>query len=153
MPPISRIGKTGKGVRDVGDSLLEVLLAVAILGGVVISVALWTANATLWVQGDRGEAQALAYAKTGVELVRQQALASYQAGQGLPAVAPPVLPAVDGIAYQEQINGPSVPSWDNNSAVVRVREYQVVVTWTPSGAGTPDQVRLTTVVDPAVANL
>ncbi len=153
MCPNRPIRKTSVIPRETGDSLLEVLLAVVILGALVISVSLWTADATLWVRGDRADAQALAYAKAGVERIRMQALAAYQAGQGLPTVTPPPLPAVGGIRYQEWITGPRVPPWDTDPSVVRAREYQVVVTWMPSGASTPDRVRLTAVVDPAVANL
>lgn len=138
--------------RERGDTLLEVLAAVAILGVTVAGISLWTANATLSARRNQEQHQALLYAKAGIESARAAALAAFQAGKPLPTVSPPTLPAVNGVAYQEAVSGPKTPLWDNNPQAVPVESYTVTVTFVPPG-GAPETLKLTAVIDPAVGTL
>ena len=136
-----------------GDSLIEVLASVVLMGLIVVGVSQWTSSATRWVNQGRNEAQALSYARQGVELVRTIALAAYKNGTPLAAVTPPALAQVRGVTYTETINGPVTPAWDNDRSTVAVQEYTVRVSWSGPEDTAADHVSLTAVVDPAVARL
>ncbi|MCL4521189.1 MAG: type II secretion system GspH family protein [Firmicutes bacterium] len=139
-------------LRDRGDTLIEVMAAVVLIGFIVLGVTQWSTSTTHWVDQDQEQAQALVYARQGIELVRSKALADYTSGEALAAVAPPTLPMVRGVAYTETISGPVTPPWDNDAATVTVQEYTVTVSWPVAGTSGPDRVSLTAVIDPAVVN-
>jgi Tfp pilus assembly protein PilV len=135
-----------------GDTLIEVLAAVLLLGFIALGVFQWTATATRFVDQDQEEAQALRYARAGVQQIRVTALQDYSTNGSLPTtVTPPTLAPVHGVAYTETIGAATTPAWDNDPTVVGVHEYVVTVSW--SVAGGTDHVSLTAVVDPPVVNL
>lgn len=135
------------GARQAGESLIEVMATVTILGIVVGPFVLFATAALQWLALDRATEQALMYAKQGVELVRQQAIAADENNQPPPTVAPPVLASLGGVAYSESILGPTSPSWQ--SSALSLHQWTVTVTFAEPPGGAAHSVSLQVVVDPA----
>lgn len=150
---IKRTVRGQNAPEERGDSLIEVLAAVVLLGFILIGVFQWTTSSTHFIDQDQDEAQALIDARAGVQLVRVTALADYAKNGTLPTtLTPPTLASVRGVAYTETISPPATPAWDNDSSTVTVEQYVVTISW-PVDGGYTDKISLTAVVDPAVANL
>lgn len=130
-----------------GESLIEVMATVTILGMITGPFILFAASAIQSLALERATEQALVYAKEGVASVRQDAITAAAHGQAPPVVAPPVLASVGGTAYTESIVGPASPLWQ--SPAVPFQEWTVTVSFAaPPGGGT-HAVSLQVVVDPA----
>ena len=130
-----------------GESLIEVMATVAILGIIMGPFILFAASTSQWLALDRATEQALMYAKQGVELVRVDAIAAARTGQAPPTVVPPVLPSLGGVSYAESIVGPTSPSWQ--SSALSLHQWTVTVTFAEPPGGATHSVSLQVVVDPA----
>ncbi len=124
------------------------MAAVMILGLVVAPFVLFATTASQWLALDRSSQQALAYAKQGVGMVRQQAVLAAQKGMPPAAVTPPALASVAGVSYTESILGPASPPWQSGS--LSLHEWTVTVSFTQPPGGAVHSVSLQVVVDPAV---
>ena len=153
LPPIR--GKRRAG--DLGESLLEVLAAVVMVGVLVPPMIEAIGSLTSWIIEDQESVQALAYAKQGVDIIRSTVLQDYAASSTPsnftlpPPPTPPTLSSVKGVSYTESFSGPVTPAWDTPGSGAAVGMYTVTVSWMPPVTGHLRNLTLTTVVDPSVA--
>ena len=143
---------------EVGESLIEVMAAVVLLGVVAVPVSTAVQTMSQWIVRDEAQVQALAYAKQEVAAVRLAVLAAYSRAQQAGAAAdfvppePPAplpLAAVGGVTYTAAVTGPTAPPW-TASGIVSLDTYTVTVRW-QAGDGESGAVALTFASDPAVA--
>lgn len=134
-----------------GDSLIEVMASVLLLGIVLIPFGAVAINSFTWVATDTQIEQALSYAKQGIDNVRQQELAAYTQKTFPVSVSPQSLPAVRGVSYAEAITGPTSPPWMTNSAL-GLRSWAVTVSWKVNSTGVTHAVTLQVIVDPAIGS-
>lgn len=144
--------------REAGESLIEVMAAVVLLGVVAVPVSTAVRTMSQWIVRDTAQVQALAYAKQEVAAVRLAVLAAYAQAQAAGAAADFVLPAppappaprvVGGVTYTETVTGPTAPSW-TVPGIVPLDTYTVTVRW-QAGDGQTGAVALTFASDPAMA--
>lgn len=138
-----RCRRMDRGQR--GDTLIEVLAAMTILAIIIIPFSMLGVNVYQWLAADAHQGQAFAYAREGIQSVRD-------------AAPFPVEKILNGITYHITINGPNTvppsvpPSWiqNNPSLNSNLNFYEVIVQWREPDTGVMHSVSLDTVVDPSI---
>ena len=141
-----------------GDTLIEVLAAMTILAIIIIPFSMLGVNVFQWLAADAHQGQAFAYAREGIQSVRQQELNSYSPNSPWTPVNVTVthelLPRINGIAYTESIVAVH-PAWISSmaslSSKLTLYSWMVTVSWIEPDTGITHSVSLETVVDPAIS--
>ena len=141
-----------------GDTLIEVLAAMTILAIIIIPFSMLGVNVFQWLAADAHQGQAFAYAREGIQYVRQQELSAYSNNPtSFPAavtVTNKPLVSVNGIAYTESIVAYQ-PAWISSlsslSSQPALYSWKVTVSWVEPGTGITHSVSLETVIDPAIS--
>ena len=138
-----------------GDTLIEVLAAMTILAIIIIPFSMLGVNVFQWLAADAHQEQAFAYAREGIQSVRQQELNAYlQNPASFPAsVANESLPVVNGIAYTESIVAGS-PVWIpvSLSSKLKLYSWTVTISWVEPDTRVTHSVSLQAVVDPSISD-
>ncbi|WP_229776736.1 type IV pilus modification PilV family protein [Alicyclobacillus cellulosilyticus] len=141
--------------------MLEVMASIVILAVTLMPVGRLVLQSIAWMEDLANQEQALAYAKDGVQLVRQQVWSSYQtyknAGQQNvpwtpPSVTPPALPSLRGVIFTETISGPNAMTWGSSKLDGKLYAWTVTVSWHQPNTGRQGSVVLQTVIDPTVSS-
>ena len=140
-----RCRRMDRGQR--GDTLIEVLAAMTILAIIIIPFSMLGVNVYRWLAADAHQMQAFAYAKAGIQAVRQDNWNKIN----------PIIP-YNGINYHITIYGPktdppsNTPSWikNNRSLNSNLKYWKVIVQWREPDTGVKHSVSLYTVVDPSI---